>query len=118
MITLSQEQSLILQFHLSVMRGSVKKGFKKTYGFKYREKMKLYDEVIKKLQSVDQSLEVQEYNLSIDEVEMLNQFLGFYITELESNLSGDGQDEDQKDILHIINDLKEMSRKFHEYLAN
>ncbi len=101
--TLENKEVATLLFHMSVMRKSVKKGFKKTYGLmKHKTYIKTYDSIVEKLKSIA-SDEGETYNLQLDdqEDEMFQNFLKWYVAELEKNL-GDQPDEEAEEGLLLL----------------
>lgn len=101
--TLENKEVATLLFHMSVMRKAVKKGFKKTYGLLgHKPYMKRYDSVVEKLKALT-SNEGETYLLQLDdqEDEMFQNFLKWYVAELEKNL-GDQPDEEAEEGLLLL----------------
>lgn len=108
--TLENKEVATLLFHMSVMRKAVKKGFKKTYGLLgHKPYMKRYDSVVEKLKALT-SNEGETYLLQLDdqEDEMFQNFLKWYVAELEKNLGDQPDEEAEKGLLllkKIIHDI-------------
>lgn len=101
--TLENKEVATLLFHMSVMRKSVKKGFKKTYGLlKHKTYIKTYDSIVEDLKELA-SNEGEKYFLNLDEQEneMFQDFLKWYVVELEKDL-GDQPDEQAEEGLLLL----------------
>lgn len=109
--TLENKEVATLLFHMSVMRQAVKKGFKKTYGLlKHKTYIKTYDSIVEKLKSIA-SNEGETYNLQLDdqEDEMFQNFLKWYVGELEKDLGDQVTDEQEEGLLvlkKIVHELE------------
>lgn len=90
---LETNQTELKQVMLALVtcRSNVKKGFKRNYGLLgHREKINVYDSLKDKVINLFIDLEEQEektffLELTLEEVNMLNSFLNFYITSLREN---------------------------------
>lgn len=85
-LQLERNEMAALVLHMSIMRKSVRKGFKSNYGSRSKEVLSSYDEV---KNTVTQELEVFEgdtghivFHFNILEIDMLHSFLSFYTKEL------------------------------------
>lgn len=89
-LLLNEQEMAVLVLHMSVMRKNVRKGFKSNSSVAHKEALASYDEVknavSEVLEGTDEKVE-QVLNFNIKEVDMLHEFLQFYIGELESELS-------------------------------
>ncbi|OIJ22060.1 hypothetical protein BKP45_05125 [Anaerobacillus alkalidiazotrophicus] len=102
---LTSEELALMLVHLKMMRKAVKKGLKKTYGlFGHREKMKLYDEILEYISTMDLE-EDQELQLSDEHHDMLVSFMTWYVEELEKGI--DNSDDEHRNALATLKAITE-----------
>lgn len=124
-INLNKSEIAVLLFHMSLTRKNVRNGFKSNYKGKHKEVLNSFDEVKNTLEStvndleVMDNVEVMEFNYNINEINMIDSFLKWYIVKLEKTLKATGNivDEDKKQI-EVLKDIKKkVSRTIEVQLA-
>ncbi|MCK6259404.1 hypothetical protein LCY76_22795 [Fictibacillus sp. KIGAM418] len=115
-LTLKRLEITVLLLHMSIMRNSVKKWFKKAYGSKEgKELTKRFDEVKKQFESQIEQ-EESNFNFNINEFDMIYTFVMWYKPKLEEMLKAAGKvkEEDQgqlnclQDIISHMEEVKKL----------
>jgi len=106
LVSLKTKEEATILFHMSIMRKSVKKGFKKTYGKEGKQHLKTFDDIHSTFKSqveID-GLEQTEYYFDQEEIVLLLNFIDWYIPELEKSLKASGgvSEEDQQQITALM----------------
>lgn len=82
-LQLDKKEMASLTLHMSLMRKSVRKGFKSNYGSEAKGILESYDEVKSTVaQELEKDVEQTILHFNIKEIDMLHSFLIFYIKEL------------------------------------
>lgn len=107
----TNEEFGMLLLHMNIMRNSIKKGFKKSYGRNEgKEKLSVYDSIITNL---NDSLEIygeKEYydtDLNYAQIDMLDSFINFYVDKLEQQAAGEKINHEGNETFLILNSVKE-----------
>lgn len=109
-LKLERHQLAILILHMNIMRKSIKKGFKATYGYlEGRKKIKLFDKVKEKLsEDIDnEEVDIFIFELLADEVDMLSSFLRWYVLELELSAEIEGLNTENNEILTVLREVRD-----------
>ncbi|AIF45739.1 hypothetical protein [Virgibacillus sp. SK37] len=107
-LNLNKTESAVLLFHMAMMRKSARNTFKRNKQGNSKEMLSSFDEIKNSLEEFMENQDEQaeeekkkyEFHYNINEIIMLNGFIGSYTEKLEKTLSAAGQivEEDRKQI--------------------
>lgn len=109
-LKLERHQLAILVLHMNIMRKSIKKGFRATYGLmEGRKKLKLFDQVKEKLvEDIDnEGVDIFIFELLAEEVDMLSSFLNWYVQELELSAEVEGLNTESNEVLTVLKEVRD-----------
>ena len=115
-LNMEQNEMAVLVLHMTIMRKSVRKGFKKNYGSKEgKEVLASYDEVKAALSEIlkldDENAEVpegpQEIHFNIKEIDMLDAFLSWYNKEVDESIGEKKIHQTDREQLDALKEIKE-----------
>lgn len=83
-LTMNNEELNLLLISMKTTRKNVKKGFKKTYKKGHKEVMNAYDWVIDVMsESLEKDRDMYDLNVTIDDLNMVDSFCSFYLSECQ-----------------------------------
>ncbi|HHY72280.1 MAG TPA: hypothetical protein GX497_03465 [Bacillus bacterium] len=119
-LTLSSEELAVLFTHISLMKKSIKKGFKKTYKGDWEEKYTDYLSVIKVLEDLMKNEEIEQdfYDISLaaEKFTMLHSFINFYVNEL--NKKENNKDKLKHETIKLMAILESIQMKTNKLAAS
>ncbi|OIJ07621.1 hypothetical protein BKP35_18205 [Anaerobacillus arseniciselenatis] len=107
MLRLKSEEVAALLCHMTIMRKPTKKGLKKKNDRQEaKATMKTYDQILEKIQQIDDEQEIHELELDHAEIEFLQTFIPWYIGELEKEFNEEhNQESEALNSLKVINNM-------------
>ncbi|WP_203557700.1 hypothetical protein [Bacillus sp. B15-48] len=112
-LTLNKAETAVLILHMSIMRSSVKKGFKKTYEkAQAKELLKSFDDVLNMFKSAEiienEHLDQETtFIFTSKELDILLSFVSWYKKELETMFSDVGEStQENKEQLKTLGEIK------------
>jgi len=120
-LNLSRVEMAVLSVNMAALRKNVRKGFKSNFGKQEgQEKLEIYDEIKAALNDgIEHTEEEQEKELHFNknEIDMLNDFVPWYLLELEITYEAAGKKlkgEDQQ----VIETLQGIKEKIERVIEN
>jgi hypothetical protein len=107
---LERSELAILVLHLNIMRNSIKKGFKVKFGIlESKRKMKMYDSIKSKLETVfnEEEKDFYETKFSIDQLETLKEFINWYVKEIRISAVKQKANIDSEETIILLENIKE-----------
>lgn len=107
-IMLDQSDLAILILHLNTMRNSIKKGLKRNYGaFEGKKKLKVFDDMKNLFSETFEQENENGTELDIDQLDMIQSFIEWYIEELCLEAEDEGIDYKENESIQALERVKE-----------
>lgn len=107
-IMLDQSDLAILILHLNTMRNSIKKGLKRNYGaFEGKKKLKVFDDMKNLFSETFEQENENGTELNIDQLDMIQSFIEWYIEELCLEAEDEGIDYKENESIQALERVKE-----------
>jgi hypothetical protein len=107
-IMLDQSDLAILILHLNTMRNSIKKGLKRNYGaFEGKKKLRVFDDMKNLFSETFEQENENGTELDIDQLDMIQSFIEWYIEELCLEAEDEGIDYKENESIQALERVKE-----------
>lgn len=121
-LELNRVEMAVLSVNMAALRKNVRKGFKSNFGKQEgQEKLEIYDEIKTALnngiEQTEEEEQERELHFNKNEIDMLNDFVPWYLLELESTYEEAGKKikgEDKK----VIETLQTIKEKIERVIEN
>lgn len=122
-LKLEKVEAAVLSVNMQALRKNVKRGFKSNFGKQEgQEKLEVYDEIKAALNAgIEESEEEgeKEYHFNKNEMDMLSDFVPWYLLELEVTYEAAGKEikGEDKQVIETFEIIKEKLEKVNENYA-
>jgi hypothetical protein len=123
-LRLEKVEAAVLSVNMQALRKNVKRGFKSNYGKQEgQEKLEIYDEIKAALNNgIEEATEEEgerEYHFNKPEMDMLQEFVPWYLLELELTYEAAGKEikGEDKQVIETFEIIKEKLEKVNENYA-